>query len=144
MGQVSYAIGVAHPISVFCTGYGTSKYSDAQLTKIVNFNFDLRPGVIVRELDLKKPIYQATSSYGHFADQNSPGNRQKPSKCQRTYKSRREKPDFRQFNSIFTSASHKHQTIPRNGCTKLLMGRSFCNYSDRFFSIKLFDLRAFL
>lgn len=64
--QVSYAIGVAHPISVFCTGYGTSKYSDAQLTKIVNFNFDLRPGVIVRELDLKKPIYQATSSYGHF------------------------------------------------------------------------------
>jgi len=64
--QVSYAIGVAHPISVFVTGYGTSKYSDDQLTQIVNHNFDLRPGVIVRELDLKKPIYQATSSYGHF------------------------------------------------------------------------------
>merc|ERR1712127_65964 len=87
----------------------------------------------------KPPLRTVTS-----ADQNSPGNRQKPSKYQRTYKSRREKPDFRQFNSIFTSASHKHQTIPRNGCTKLLMGRSFCNYSDRFFSIKLFDLRAFL
>jgi len=64
--QVSYAIGVAHPISVFVTGYGTSKYSDDQLTRIVNHNFDLRPGIIVRELDLKKPIYQATSSYGHF------------------------------------------------------------------------------
>jgi len=65
--QVSYAIGVAHPISVFVTGYGTSdKYSDDQLTQIVNANFDLRPGIIVRELDLKKPIYQKTSSYGHF------------------------------------------------------------------------------
>jgi len=64
--QVSYAIGVAHPISVFVTGYGTSKYSDDQLTQIVNHNFDLRPGIIVKELDLKKPIYQATSSYGHF------------------------------------------------------------------------------
>jgi len=64
--QVSYAIGVAHPLSVFVTGYGTSKYSDAQLTKIVNHNFDLRPGRIVKDLDLKKPIYQQTSSYGHF------------------------------------------------------------------------------
>merc|ERR1740123_2962016 len=65
--QVSYAIGVAHPLSVFVTGYGTSKkYSDAQLTQIVNHNFDLRPGRIVKDLDLKKPIYQQTSSYGHF------------------------------------------------------------------------------
>jgi len=65
--QVSYAIGVAHPLSVFVSGYGTSdKYSDEQLTKIVNHNFDLRPGRIVKDLDLKKPIYQKTSSYGHF------------------------------------------------------------------------------
>merc|ERR1719192_1315564 len=65
--QVSYAIGVAHPLSVFVTGYGSSeKYSDEQLTKIVNANFDLRPGRIVKDLDLKKPIYQQTSSYGHF------------------------------------------------------------------------------
>jgi len=65
--QVSYAIGVAHPISVFVTGYGTSdKYNDDQLTQIVNANFDLRPGIIVRDLDLKKPIYSATASYGHF------------------------------------------------------------------------------
>merc|ERR1712131_301332 len=65
--QVSYAIGVAHPISVFVTGYGTSdKYNDDQLTQIVNANFDLRPGIIVRDLDLKKPIYSATASYGHL------------------------------------------------------------------------------
>lgn len=65
--QVSYAIGVSHPISVFVTGYGTSdKYTDDELTTIVNANFDLRPGIIVRDLDLKKPIYSATASYGHF------------------------------------------------------------------------------
>lgn len=65
--QVSYAIGVAHPLSVFVTGYGSSKkYTDEQLTTIVNHNFDLRPGRIVKDLDLKKPIYQRTSSYGHF------------------------------------------------------------------------------
>merc|ERR1712226_508644 len=65
--QLSYAIGVAHPLSIFVTGYGTSKnYTDEQLTKIVSHNFDLRPGIIVRDLDLKKPIYQKTSSYGHF------------------------------------------------------------------------------
>lgn len=68
--QVSYAIGVAKPLSVFVTGYGTTgdskKYSDDELTRIVNHNFDLRPGAIVKDLDLKKPIYQKTSSYGHF------------------------------------------------------------------------------
>lgn len=65
--QLSYAIGVAHPLSIFVTGYGTSKkYTDDQLTKIVSHNFDLRPGVIVKDLDLKKPIYQQTSAYGHF------------------------------------------------------------------------------
>lgn len=65
--QVSYAIGVAHPLSVFVTGYGSSKqYTDEQLTTIVNHNFDLRPGRIVKDLDLKRPIYQKTSSYGHF------------------------------------------------------------------------------
>lgn len=65
--QLSYAIGVAHPLSIFVTGYGTStKYTDQQLTRIVSHNFDLRPGIIVRDLDLKKPIYQKTSAYGHF------------------------------------------------------------------------------
>jgi len=64
--QVSYAIGVAEPLSIFLTSYGTGVRPDNDLLKIVKTNFDLRPGVIVKELDLKKPIYQRTASYGHF------------------------------------------------------------------------------
>jgi len=64
--QVSYAIGVAHPMSIFVDSYGTSSYSDADLTAIVNHNFDLRPGAIVKALDLKKPIFKSTTAYGHF------------------------------------------------------------------------------
>jgi len=64
--QVSYAIGVAKPLSVFLTTYGTGVRSDEQLLKVVEENFDLRPGRIVKDLDLKKPIYQATAAYGHF------------------------------------------------------------------------------
>merc|ERR1712223_178125 len=64
--QVSYAIGVAHPLSVFVTGYGKSNKSSAELTEIVKKNFDLRPGKIVKDLNLKTPIFQNTSSYGHF------------------------------------------------------------------------------
>uniref|UniRef100_A0A8C3K5X4 S-adenosylmethionine synthase n=1 Tax=Calidris pygmaea TaxID=425635 RepID=A0A8C3K5X4_9CHAR len=64
--QVSYAIGVAHPLSISLFTYGTSKKTEKELLDIVNKNFDLRPGVIVRDLDLKKPIYQKTACYGHF------------------------------------------------------------------------------
>ena len=64
--QVSYAIGVAHPLSVFVSSYGTGAKSDIELLKIVNENFDLRPGKIVKDLDLKRPIYQKTACYGHF------------------------------------------------------------------------------
>ncbi|XP_061655532.1 methionine adenosyltransferase II, alpha a isoform X2 [Phyllopteryx taeniolatus] len=64
--QVSYAIGVAHPLSISIFHYGTSQKNENELLDIVRKNFDLRPGVIVRELDLKKPIYQQTASYGHF------------------------------------------------------------------------------
>lgn len=64
--QVSYAIGVAHPLSVSLFTYGTSERSEKELLDIVSNNFDLRPGVIVRDLDLKKPIYQKTACYGHF------------------------------------------------------------------------------
>ncbi|XP_061732275.1 methionine adenosyltransferase II, alpha a [Nerophis ophidion] len=64
--QVSYAIGVAHPLSVSIFHYGTSKKTENELLDIVRKNFDLRPGVIVRELDLKKAIYQRTAAYGHF------------------------------------------------------------------------------
>jgi len=64
--QVSYAIGVAKPLSVFLTTYGTGVRSDEQLLKVVEENFDLRPGRIVKDLDLKRPIYQKTAAYGHF------------------------------------------------------------------------------
>ncbi|KAK5882447.1 hypothetical protein CesoFtcFv8_021033 [Champsocephalus esox] len=64
--QVSYAIGVAQPLSISVFTYGSSEKSESELLRIVNKNFDLRPGVIVRELNLKRPIYQQTASYGHF------------------------------------------------------------------------------
>lgn len=64
--QLSYAIGVAKPLSVYLTSYGTGNKPDQELLDIVNKNFDLRPGVIVKELGLKRPIYQKTAAYGHF------------------------------------------------------------------------------
>ena len=64
--QVSYAIGVAEPLSVSVFDYGTGTKSQQELMKIVKENFDLRPGRIVKDLKLKKPIFQQTASYGHF------------------------------------------------------------------------------
>ncbi|KAL2078698.1 hypothetical protein ACEWY4_026383 [Coilia grayii] len=70
--QVSYAIGVAHPLSISLFTYGSSQKSEKELLQIVKRNFDLRPGVIVRDLDLKRPIYQRTASYGHFGRKEFP------------------------------------------------------------------------
>ncbi|XKL65648.1 hypothetical protein PGB90_009068 [Kerria lacca] len=64
--QVSYAIGVAEPISIAIFDYGTSGKTQKELLDIVKKNFDLRPGKIVKELNLRNPIYQQTSAYGHF------------------------------------------------------------------------------
>ncbi|XP_017319904.1 S-adenosylmethionine synthase isoform X1 [Ictalurus punctatus] len=64
--QVSYAIGVNHPLSISLFTYGSSEKTEKELLHIVNKNFDLRPGVIVRDLKLKRPIYQETACYGHF------------------------------------------------------------------------------
>lgn len=65
--QVSYAIGIAKPLSIYVSSFNTAeKYTDNQLTEIIKHNFDLRPGAIMRELELKRPIFQATSTYGHF------------------------------------------------------------------------------
>jgi S-adenosylmethionine synthetase len=66
MVQVSYAIGVAEPLSLTVFHFGTSKKSEKELLQIVKNNFDLRPGKIVKELKLKDPIYQRTAAYGHF------------------------------------------------------------------------------
>ena len=68
--QLSYAIGVAEPLSLFVESYGTSDRSSDELVDIVKKNFDMRPGVIVKELDLTKPIYCRTAKNGHFTDQS--------------------------------------------------------------------------
>ncbi|MBR1561502.1 MAG: methionine adenosyltransferase [Clostridia bacterium] len=63
---VAYAIGVAKPVSVFVDSYGTGALPDDRLAEIVNATFDLRPAAIIRDLDLKRPIYAQTAAYGHF------------------------------------------------------------------------------
>ena len=99
--QLSYAIGVAEPLSMFVETYGTSPYTSSQLVEIVRKNFDLRPGIlgkiplsvplvrsvcacalpllstnsfvcVVKELGLARPIYLPTACYGHFTDQSYP------------------------------------------------------------------------
>lgn len=83
--QLSYAIGVAEPLSIYVDTYGTGKKTDEELVEVIRKNWDLRPGVIgesdrslssrlvltipaVRELDLQKPQYLKTASYGHFGN----------------------------------------------------------------------------
>src|SRR3989339_1936127 len=64
--QVAYAIGVAHPLSVNVETFGTGKIPDERISELISEHFDLRPGAIIRDLDLRKPIYQKTAAYGHF------------------------------------------------------------------------------
>lgn len=64
--QISYAIGVAKPLSIMVDTFGTGKISDEKISKIIDKVFDLRPGAIIRDLDLRKPIFQQVASYGHF------------------------------------------------------------------------------
>ncbi|WP_131110407.1 methionine adenosyltransferase [Sulfuricystis thermophila] len=66
MVQVSYAIGVAHPTSVWVTTFGTGKVSDTTIAELVKKHFDLRPKAIVTMLNLLRPIYEKTAAYGHF------------------------------------------------------------------------------
>ncbi|XP_023652872.1 methionine adenosyltransferase II, alpha-like [Paramormyrops kingsleyae] len=76
--QISYAIGVSHPLSVSVFHYGTSTKDEDELLKIVQNNFDLRPGAIIKELNLKRPIYQKTACYGHFGREEFPWEKPKP------------------------------------------------------------------
>ncbi len=64
--QLAYAIGVAEPVSINVETFDTSEYSSEQLVDLVEAHFDLRPGAIIRDLDLRRPIYQKTAAYGHF------------------------------------------------------------------------------
>ncbi|MDO4502937.1 MAG: methionine adenosyltransferase domain-containing protein, partial [Coriobacteriia bacterium] len=64
--QLAYAIGMAKPISVLVETFGTNKVPVADIEAAVNKVFDLRPGAIIRDLDLRRPIYKKTAAYGHF------------------------------------------------------------------------------
>jgi S-adenosylmethionine synthetase len=64
--QVAYAIGVAHPLSISVECFGTNKVSEETILRLINEHFDLRPGAIIRDLRLRRPIYRPTAAYGHF------------------------------------------------------------------------------
>jgi S-adenosylmethionine synthetase len=64
--QLAYAIGVAHPLSINVETFGTGHVADEKIVKLVDELFDLRPGAILRDLDLRRPIYRQTAAYGHF------------------------------------------------------------------------------
>lgn len=64
--QLAYAIGVAKPVSIEVETFGTGKLNEQEITSIVEKVFDLRPGAIIRDLDLRRPLYRQTAAYGHF------------------------------------------------------------------------------
>jgi S-adenosylmethionine synthetase len=64
--QVAYAIGVARPVSVLVETFGTERVDRSRIAKAVDALFDLRPAAIIRDLDLRRPIYRNTAAYGHF------------------------------------------------------------------------------
>ncbi len=68
--QVSYGIGIKEPISIYAQSFGTSQYSDKELTKIIKTNFSFYPSDIIEILNLKNPIYSPTAAYGHFGREN--------------------------------------------------------------------------
>ncbi|MDD6054830.1 MAG: methionine adenosyltransferase [Clostridiales bacterium] len=70
--QVSYAIGIAKPVSIFINSFGTGAVTDEKLSEIVAENFDLRPRAIIDKLDLLRPVYSATAAYGHFGREEFP------------------------------------------------------------------------
>lgn len=70
--ELSYAIGIANPVSMGVCDFGTSRFTQSELIDIVNSCFDLRPAAIIDRLDLRRPIYEKTSAYGHFGQKGFP------------------------------------------------------------------------
>lgn len=64
--QVAYAIGVADPLAIYINTFGTGRIPDEEIIKLINSHFDFRPNSIIKELDLRRPIYKRTAAYGHF------------------------------------------------------------------------------
>ena len=69
--ELAYAIGVSHPLSIMVDTFGTGRVSDAEITEAIKRVFDLRPGAIIRDLDLRRPIYEKTAAYGHFGREDA-------------------------------------------------------------------------
>ena len=70
--QIAYAIGVAKPLSLMVETFGTEKVAKEAIEKAVDETFDLRPGAIIRDLRLRRPIYRQTAAYGHFGREGFP------------------------------------------------------------------------
>ena len=70
--QVAYAIGVAHPVSLITETFGTAQVDPARIEAVVREVFDFRPAAIIRDLDLRRPIYADTAAYGHFGRKEFP------------------------------------------------------------------------
>jgi S-adenosylmethionine synthetase len=81
--QLAYAIGVAEPVSIHVTTFGTGAIPDGQIEKLIRAHFDCRPGALIRELDLLRPIYKGTAAYGHFGRSEKEFTWEQPVKAQR-------------------------------------------------------------
>jgi S-adenosylmethionine synthetase len=80
--QVSYAIGVARPLSLMVETFGTGRIPDERIIELIEQHFDLRPAAIIRELDLRRPIYKATAAYGHFGRDDIDAPWERTDKCE--------------------------------------------------------------
>ena len=69
--QIAYVIGVAHPVSVMVDTFGTERVSVDKIKSLIDEHFDLRPAAIIRDLDLRRPIYKKTAAYGHFGREDA-------------------------------------------------------------------------
>ena len=69
--ELAYAIGVSKPLSIMIDTFGTAKVAEAKIVEAVEKTFDLRPGAIIRDLDLRRPIYEKTAAYGHFGREDA-------------------------------------------------------------------------
>ena len=69
--ELAYAIGVSYPLSIMVDTFGTGVVDEATITEAVKRVFDLRPGAIIRDLDLRRPIYEKTAAYGHFGREDA-------------------------------------------------------------------------
>jgi S-adenosylmethionine synthetase len=69
--QIAYAIGISKPVSVNVVTFGTGKVSDEKIRQLIQEHFDLRPKAIIQQLDLLRPIYRNTASYGHFGREDA-------------------------------------------------------------------------